>query len=68
MGREIKTYTLLIDVDVKYINQNPWKNRKAICSRIQKLLASSLDGEVEVSCSEMQHGIQNIVKEGSGQK
>ena len=53
-----KTYTLLFNVDVTYIGENPWKRKEDILAKnIQETLSTMTGAKVEVSCPEMQHGV-----------
>jgi hypothetical protein len=52
-----KTYTLFFEVDITYIGDNPWKRKDILAKNMQELLSNSTGAKVEVSCTEMQHGV-----------
>jgi hypothetical protein len=52
-----KSYTLMAEVSITFVQANPWEDRKHITAMLTDTIAKTFDAaKVEVSISEMQHG------------
>lgn len=52
-----KSYTLLAEVDITFVQANPWKDRKIIEATLKNIVEKTFEtAKVEVSIAEMQHG------------